>query len=159
MNQFFSRSKLWLASMSLLVFLPQSLMALVPNNVGVIFNSGSTNTIGYRIYISPSGDVNYVDGKGSGTGKLSKSLTKQFFNDLKAAEPLSKLPVKQPCIKSISFGTATTVSLGSQQSSDINCPANGKAKSLDNDVIAILKALKVGNVPINQGKPLPPQNF
>ncbi len=159
MNQFVSKSQLWFASLSLLVFCPQPLMALVPNNVGVILNSGSTNTIGYRIYVSPTGEVNYVDGKGSGTGKLSKNLTKKFFNDLNVAAPLSSLPIKQPCIKSTSFGTVTTVSLGSQQSPDISCPGNAKAKTLDNDVTAIAKALKVVNVPKSKGTPLPPQNF
>ncbi|WP_375502888.1 hypothetical protein [uncultured Nostoc sp.] len=31
----------------------------------IVVNSGSTTTIGYRIYLSPSGEVNYVNGKGS----------------------------------------------------------------------------------------------
>ncbi|MCF4968207.1 hypothetical protein [Nostoc sp. CMAA1605] len=159
MSQVFYKSLIGLAGLSLLVSATQSAIALVPNNVAVIVNSGSTNTIGYRIYVSPTGEANYVDGKGSGKGKLPKKISQKFFNDLKAAEPLSSLPVKQSCVKSTSFGTTTTISLGGQQSPDISCPGNEKAKKLDTDVIAIAKLLKVVNVPKSQGKPLPPQNF
>lgn len=159
MNQLISKSLLGLAGVTFLICASQSTMALVPNNVGVILNSGSTNTVGYRIYVSPSGEVNYVYGKGSGQAKLPEKLTKRFFRDLKLAEPLSNLSVKPNCVKSTSFGTTTTVSLGGQQSPDITCPGNGKALRLENDVIAITKTLKVVNVPNSQGKPLPPQNF
>ncbi|MEH1910745.1 MAG: hypothetical protein V7L05_14805 [Nostoc sp.] len=158
MNRLFSKSLLGLAGVSFLLCSSQLAMALVPNNVAIILNSGSTNTIGYRIYVSPSGEVNYVDGKGSNQGKLSEKLTKNFFRDLKIAEPLSNLP-KQSCVKSVSFGTTTTIRLADQQSPDISCPGNVKAQSLDNDVIAIAKALNVVNIPKSQGKRLPPQNF
>ncbi|MEH2383314.1 MAG: hypothetical protein V7K27_31240 [Nostoc sp.] len=158
MNRLFSKSLLGLAGISFLLCSSQLAMALVPNNVAIILNSGSTNTIGYRIYVSPSGEVNYVDGKGSNQGKLSQKLTENFFRDLKIAEPLSSLP-KQSCVKSVSFGTTTTIRLADQQSPDISCPGNVKAQSLDNDIIAIAKALNVVNVPKSQGKPLPPQNF
>ncbi|WP_157374099.1 hypothetical protein [Nostoc sp. PCC 7107] len=45
---------------------------MVPNNVAVVINSGSINTIGYRIYVSPTGEANYVNGK----GKLPEKFTK-----------------------------------------------------------------------------------
>ncbi|MEH1784973.1 hypothetical protein [Nostoc sp.] len=159
MNQIFSKKLLGLAGVSFVLCSSQLAMALVPNNVAIIVNSGSTNTIGYRIYVSPTGEVNYVDGKGSNRGKLSKKLTREFFRDVKIAEPLSNLSVKQGCAKSVSFGTTTTIKLADQQSQDISCPGNDKARRLDNDVIAIAKALNVVNVPKSQGKPLPPQNF
>lgn len=158
MRKFLSKSLLGLAGMSLLMFSAQSGLALVLNNVAVIRNSGSTNTIGYRIYVSPSGKASYVDGNGSGQGKIAKKLTKRFFHDLKVAEPLSTLPTES-CVKSVSFGTSTTVSLGAQQSPDVSCPGNAKAKRLDQDVTEIAKVLHVVNVPKSQGKPLPPQNF
>ncbi|WP_392534245.1 hypothetical protein [Nostoc sp. C117] len=159
MNRLFSKSLLGLAGISFMLSTSPSAIGLVPNNVAVIVNSGSTNTIGYRIYVSPSGEVNYVDGKGSNQGKLSKKLTKKFFRDVKFAEPLSNLAVRQDCAKSVSFGTSTTINLGGQQSPDISCPGDAKAQRLDNDVIAIAKALNVVNVPKSQGQPLPPQNF
>jgi hypothetical protein len=159
MNRLFSKSLLGLAGVSFLLCLSQSARALVRSDVAIIVNSGSTNTIGYRIYVSPSGEVNYVDGKGSNQAKLSHKLTEKFFRDIKIAEPLSNLPVKPGCAKSVSFGTTTSIKLALEQSQDISCPGNGKAQRLDNDVIAIAKALNVVNVPKSQGKPLPPQNF
>ena len=159
MNQFFSKSLLGLAGMSLLVFSSQSSMALVTSNTAVILNSGSTNTIGYRIYVSPSGFVSYVDGNGSGQGQLPKKLTTRFFRHLTDPEPLSDLPV-EPCVKSVSFGTTTTVSLGGERSPDISCPSkNEQAQDLEEDVTAIATALNVVNVPNSQGTQLPPVNF
>jgi hypothetical protein len=159
MNRLISTSLLGLAGLSLLIFSPQSTMALVPLTTAVIRNSGSTNTIGYRIFVTPSGQASYVDGNGSGQGQLSQKLTKRFFRDLKAAEPLSNLPV-EPCVKSVSFGTTTTVSLGGEQSPDISCPSdNDQVQDLEEDVTAIAKALNVVNVPNSEGTPLPPQNF
>jgi hypothetical protein len=159
MNRLFCNSLLGLAGISFLLCSSQSVMALVRSDVAIIVNSGSTNTIGYRIYVSPTGEVNYVDGNGSNQGKLTKKLTKEFFRDVKIAEPLSNLPVRQSCVKSVSFGTTTTIRLADRQSQDISCPGNEKAQRLDNDVIAITKALNVVNVAKSQGKPLPPQNF
>ncbi|MEH2252877.1 hypothetical protein [Nostoc sp.] len=158
MDQLFSKSLLGLAGILFLLCSSESAMALVPYNVAIIVNSGSTNTIGYRIYVSPSGEVNYVDGRGSNQGKLPEKFTKRFFSDLKVAQPLSNLPVKG-CVKSVSFGTSTTIRLAAEQSQDISCPGNAKAQRLDNDVIAIVKALNIANVPKSQGKPLPLQNF
>lgn len=160
MSQLISKGLLgFLACMSLLIISPQSTIALVLSTTAVILNSGSTNTIGYRIYVSPSGEANYVDGNGSGQGQLDEKLTKRFFRDLKAAEPLSELPVKS-CIKSVSFGTTTTVSLGGERSPDISCPSDSdRVEDLEEDVTEIAKALKVVNVPNSQGKPLPPLNF
>ncbi|MEH2162851.1 MAG: hypothetical protein V7K38_17940 [Nostoc sp.] len=139
MNRLFSKSLLGLAGVSFLLCLSQSAMALVPNNVAIIVNSGSTNTIGYRIYVSPTGEVHYVDGKGSNQGKLSHKLTEKFLGDVKIAEPLSNLPVKLGCAKSVSFGTTTTIKLAEQQSKDISCPGNGKAQQLDTALTAAMR--------------------
>lgn len=158
MNQLFSKNLLGLLGISLLAFSPQSTTALVASNVAVIVNSGSTNTIGYRIYVSPSGQVNYVDGEGSGKGKLSDKLTKRFFKHLNAAQPLSSLSVGS-CVKSASFGTTTTVSIGSERSQDISCPGDDQSENLDSDVNAITHIIGVKNVPNSQGTPLPPINF
>ena len=156
-----SKSLLALASCSMLALpiFSQKTFALVPSNTVVIANSGSTNTVGYRIYVSPSGQVTYVDGKRQGRGKLSPVITKQFFSDLRAAEPLSQLPMRRPCLKPASFGTSTTVRLGAQQSADLSCPGNDKAELLFKDVNVIRRILHVTNVPRSEGKELPPQNF
>ena len=132
---------------------------LVPRTMAVILNSGSTNAIGYRIFVPLSGQARYIDGDGRGNGKISAALTKKFFTDLKSAMPLEKLPIKQPCIKSVSFGTSTAIRLGGGQSPDISCPGNAKTQLLFNDVTAIAQALKVRNVAHSQGHEIPPLNF
>jgi hypothetical protein len=159
MRQLLSNSILGIAGISLFAVSSQLTLAAVPINVAVIINSGSTNTIGYRIYVTPSGQVTYVDGKGQGKGKLSPTLTKKFFADIQTAEPLSNLPVKTSCVKPVSFGTSTTIRLGGEQSPDVSCPGNALASKLNNDVVAIAKALKVKNILNKQGHPLPVQNF
>lgn len=159
MNQHLSKSLLVLAGISLLVCTSQATRASLVNNVAVIVNTGSTNTIGYRIYVSPSGAANYVDGKGYGQAQLPEKLTETFFDDLKVAQPLSTLPVQLGCVKSVSFGTTTYLELGAFESPDVSCPGSIKAQHIYNDVIVIAKALNVKNVPNSQGKPLPAQNF
>ncbi len=115
--------------------------ALVPRNVAVILKTASTNTDCERFYVTPSGHVSFVIGNKAGQGTLRKSRTQKFFADLKAAEPLSKLPV-DTCVKSVSFGTSTFVSLDGEQSPDVSCPGNANAKQLFDDTNAIRKAFQ-----------------
>ncbi len=159
MKKFVSKSLLALAGLSLLAVSSMPAEAMVPINTAVIINSGSTNTIGYRIYVAPTGQVTYVDGKGSGSGTISAALTTHFFNDIKAAQPLSQLSDSQPCMKSVSFGTSTYLALGGQRSPDLSCSDNQKGKVLLNDVQEIAQKLHVTNVPRSQGHQLPPINF
>lgn len=133
--------------------------AMVTRTTAAILNSGSTNTIGYRVYVAPSGAVNYVDGNGQKQGTLSPRLKNKFFKDLKAAMPLSNLAVAKSCMKSTSFGTSTVVVLGGERSPDLSCPGNKQAQALANDIMAITKLLHISNLPRSQGQELPPQNF
>lgn len=148
-----------LGVVGLLAISSQPSTALVPINEAVIVNSGSTNMIGYRIYVSSSGEAHYVDGKGQGQRKLPSDLARRLFWDIKAAMPLSNLPADQHCMKSSSFGTSITVRVGAEQSPDLSCSDNRKVQMLDNDVEAIAQFLHVTNVPKSKGKPLPLQNF
>lgn len=161
MHNFIYSSLITLAGVSILVPIVSSnpTLALVTSNTAVITNTGSTNTIGYRIYVSPSGQVSYVDGNGRSTGTISARLAKKLFQDLRHDNPLSSLPTQQPCRKSTSFGTSTFVALGGERSPDLSCPGNNQAKQLLSDVSAIVKALNVSNIPRSQGHELPPQNF
>lgn len=137
----------------------QSSNALIPSTTAVITNSGSTNTIGYRIYVAPSGAVNYVTGIGAGHNRIPRSLTTKFFRDIRAAMPLSQLPTIA-CLKSASFGTSTFITFGRERSPDVSCAGrDSRTLILNRDVYAIVKTLSIGNVPKSQGKALPPQNF
>lgn len=117
---------------------------LVKSNIPIILNTGSTNTPCYRIYISPTGKVDYVVGSNrNGKDSLKQKLTHRFFRDIKKAQPLSKLPT-QPCMKSVSFGSSTFIRLGGEQSPDLSCPSdNPQVKALFQDVNEINRDLKI----------------
>jgi hypothetical protein len=115
-------------------------VSLLPRNVAVILKTASTNTSCKRFLVAPSGQVSFTIGNRTGQGTLSAPLTKNFFEAIKAAEPLSKLPIQLNCMKSASFGTSTFVSLDREKSPDLSCPGNAKAKQLFDDSSAILNA-------------------
>jgi hypothetical protein len=147
-NDFLSKPVLFLLSATVLpaLLFSQSTPAGVPSTTAIVVNSGSTNFMGYQITVAPSGSVSYVMGKKSGKGKLTATLTQKFFQDIKAAMPLSQLP-KQGCIKSTSFGTSTVIILGSERSPDVSCPGTPKETALNEDAEAIAKVLKISKVP------------
>ena len=120
--------------------LPQT--ELVLSNVAVIYNTGSTNTPCYRIFVSKTGEASYVKGQHRGRGKISTSLIKKFYRDIETAEPLSQLPRLQ-CAKSVSFGSSTFVKLGAEESPDVSCAANIQGQKLYHDTTAIARALHV----------------
>ena len=103
-------------------------LLLVPNNEAVIVNSGSTNTIGDRIYLTSAGKVSHVDASRPSQGTLPANLTRQLFSNINAAMLLSDLPDRQRCVKPVSWGTSTTVQLGAQRSPDLSCPGNTEAR-------------------------------
>ena len=122
----------------------------------VIENSGSTNTIGFRVRISPEGHAAYVSGAGAGEAPLPHALFHRLRRDVERGSPLADLPVP-PCMKSVSFGTKTYLAVGSDRSPDLSCPGSGRLQALEDDVAAVIGALKIGNVARSQGTPLPPE--
>jgi hypothetical protein len=116
-----------------------------------IVNSGSTNTPGYRIVVQESGHVKYVPGKARRPtaeqeaeieADIPAKLTNQFFEDIDRAAPLAQLPVGR-CAKSVSFGTATFVTVGDERSPDVSCPGDdSRMKALFTDAQAIRDAVK-----------------
>src|SRR5260221_607640 len=66
----------------------------------VITNSGSTNTIGYRILIGATGEASFVSGDGPGNATLPAALFAKLKGDVDAAKPLSGLPRAGSGIKS-----------------------------------------------------------
>ena len=120
--------------------LPQRV--LVRTDVAVIYNTGSTNAPCYRIFLSKTGKASYVVGDQQKSGEVSRGLARDFYRDIKAAEPLSELP-KLACAKSVSFGSSTFVRLGGDQSPDITCAANSKGRDLFKDSQEIAHALGI----------------
>ena len=115
----------------------------IPKGAAVILNTGSTNTPGYRIVVSPSGEAQYIVDRGTPVrGSISTELAFHFFSDLRAAMPLSKLPT-EPCMKSASFGTSTFIWWQGQRSPDVSCPGNAAARTLDGTVVKVIEALDI----------------
>ncbi len=118
-----------------------------------IENSGSTNSLGYEIYVGPSGNVNYIMSSHSESGrnhfstearqheaKISKTLAANLFRDIAAAGPLSALPMHHG-MRSASFGTSTYLMYKEQRSPDLTFPGNPQALALHNDITEIVKVL------------------
>ena len=125
----------------------------------VISNSGATDSIGYRVLIGSDGGTSFDSGDGSGHAVLPAELFDHLKQDVAAAKPLANLPAAASCMKPVSFGTSTFVSVGGDRSPDLTCPADPTATRLKDDVSSIVDFLKIRNVPRDAGKDLPPQNY
>ena len=137
---------------------PQPTNAAVMSTVIVITNTGSTNTIGYRVLIGSNGQASYSSGTGSGQADLPGPMFERLKHDIAAASPLASLPAPS-CMKSASFGTSTFIVMGGDRSPDLSCPATGTALPLEQDIAAVVSFLNVRNVAHGQGTELPPLNF
>ncbi|HEY9825138.1 MAG TPA: hypothetical protein V6D19_06800 [Stenomitos sp.] len=118
----------------------------------VISNSGSTNTPGYQIDITPSGRADYTHAGQQSQAQLPSDLATKLFQDLEVARPLSQLP-DIPCATSVSFGSTLLIRVGEERSPDLNCPGNQQEATLKQDVEAIVKALNIETLPasVDQG--------
>ncbi len=112
----------------------------VQHGAAVILNTGSTNTLGYRIVIQKSGAAEFINGDRRATATVPAAITTQLFTDLQAAMPMRNFPMIH-CMKSASFGTSLFVWWKGARSNDISCGTN----VLTNDVTAVAQALGVGN--------------
>jgi hypothetical protein len=112
----------------------------IPKDGAVILDTGSTNTIGYRIVISATGAAEYVQGSNRATARVPSAVAAAFFADLKKGMPLSRLHVA-PCMKSASFGTSTYLWWRGQRSPDLSCPGDATVTALSGDIAAVSGAL------------------
>ena len=108
------------------------------DDIATIVDSGSTNTVGFRIVVQRSGKAEWITtsrrygsqaGEGSKTKQqqLSHALIDRLFSDLNAVRPLSSIP-KQGCMKSASFGTTRAIEFDGQRTPDLTCGGGGNAK-------------------------------
>lgn len=132
---------------------PVALLAALPTlgSPITITNSGSTNTTGYSIQVSSTGQVSYrilgsMQAAPTHSAHVSPSLAKRLYQDAHAAQPLSALPVTH-MIKSVSFGTSTYVMYKGQRTPDLSAPATAPGKALAADVTAVVAALHLKNEP------------
>lgn len=114
----------------------------VPRGSAVILDTGSSNTLGYRIVVQPSGSAEYVMGDATHGGRLPNALAVRFFRDLSAAMPLSQLRANQ-CMKSASFGISLFVWWRGQRSPDVSCSGPPEVAALNADLSGIASALGI----------------
>ena len=120
----------------------------------VIVNSGSTNSVGYKIEVWPDGKASATmqsRGGAPGTPKafaVPAATASRFFADLAAARKGNATSV--PCMKSASFGTTTHVNWQGWVSPDLSCPPKGQlGDALVQDVDAIRKAAGIEEFPLH----------
>ncbi len=153
-----------------LTYLPSLASKPLPSSLSgdaQIVNSGSTNTQGYAIFVTPSGvtfshagTVPRVNGALSimglmSKGRISKAKADKFYSDIKAAVPLARLPVDH-MFRSVSFGTSTYVKYNGQQTPDLSSPADARGQALAADVKVITAALGLKNLPRRPVGPMTP---
>ena len=133
---------------------PHTPPAVIPPSGGMVMtstiqitNSGATDSIGFRVLIGTGGEASFVSGDGSGHATLPAELYQRIKRDIADSKPLSGLPSPPSCMKPVSFGTSTFISIGDDRSPDLTCPANEAAASLKSDVAAIVVFLKIRNLP------------
>jgi hypothetical protein len=120
----------------------------IPKGAAVILNTGSTNSVGYRIVIQSNGSAEYVNGHTRATAHVSLAVASKFYADMQAAMPLSLVHV-EPCMKSASFGSSTFLWWRGQRSPDISCPGSATSKTLNDDAAAVAAALHLGGNPVD----------
>jgi hypothetical protein len=117
----------------------------VPTTAGeaLILNSGSTNRAAYRLRVWADGTTALQQGDIPLKKRVSAELVKRFFSDLNAAGPLDQLPVAH-CMKSASFGSATTIGYRGKMSPDVSCSGTSSAaRALAIDATALADAAGV----------------
>ncbi len=125
-----------------------------PSETATIENTGSTNTTGYKITVTQTGNSFHAEAASTGGDHNSeagnkeplRSQVRKLFTDLAAAMPLTSLPVRHG-MRSVSFGTSTFITYKGQRSPDLTSGGSPRANALKADIDAITKALHVGNAP------------
>jgi hypothetical protein len=105
--------------------------------------SGSTNTTPISIVVSPNGSAVITTAQGTRMATLPGSEATELFSDLAQAQPLSSLPPVTLCAKPASFATTITVSVGTQSSPDLSCPASSVVEqNIRNAVDSIISSVQ-----------------
>ncbi len=131
-----------------------------PLENAVIANSGSTNSLAYKITVSSDGAATLAVENASGAPQsaaknfsVPAATTTRFFADLAAARKGNAATVH--CMKSASFGTTTRITWQGWTSPDLDCPPKDDlGTALVNDVDAIRSAAGMKGPPMRSG-PMP----
>jgi hypothetical protein len=128
----------------IMVVMAPALSIAAQRDGATIRNSGSTNTAGFTIAVWSDGTGNVSMQNGNPRAVvISDDLASRFFIDLEAARAEHAAP--SHCMKSVSFGTTTSVAWHGWQSPDLQCPPfSPSTGALAKDVQAIEAAVGAG---------------
>jgi hypothetical protein len=119
-------------------------------SLAVIVNSGSTNAAGYVLRVRANGWTTLEQAGATRHKRVDGALAARFLADLRAAGPLDALP-RALCMKSVSFGSVTTVSYRGARSPDVSCPGSSAVETtLGADVDALRDAAGVSSRPARE---------
>lgn len=121
-------------------------MPPIPAGAAVIRNSGSTNTTGYIIVISPDGNAIIRQNDENTNAVLARPQTQWLFAKLRQFAPLGALP-QGHCMRSVSFGSSTTISYGGATTPGLSCAVSPEERELARTVGVIVRQLHVSTFP------------
>lgn len=151
----FAAAALLLAALPALAKAPHKMkLKAAPSETATIENTGSTNTTGYKITVTQTGNSFHAEAVSTGgdhNGEAGnkeplRSQVRKLFTDLAVAMPLTSLPAHHG-VRSVSFGTTTFITYKGQRSPDLTFGGNPRADALKADVAAITQALHVRSGP------------
>ncbi len=117
-----------------------------PPDAAVISNSGSTNTAGYTIVITPDGSTIVRQYDSFERKVVAAPQTRWLFQKLQQAGPLDSLATVH-CMKSASFGSSTTVAWNDRSSADISCGGDPLTRELMRTIGVIVRELAIDTRP------------
>jgi hypothetical protein len=132
------------------------LIGAVPLDSAVIVDSGSTNTLGYRIEVRSDGSAFVSNGSSSPKPfTVPQATVERFFADLAAARKDNATTA--PCVKSASFGSTLRITWQQWVSPDLTCPPkDALGAALITDVQTLRQVAGIGAAPLRQGPEIQP---
>ena len=132
------------------------LIGAVPLDSAVIVDSGSTNTLGYRIEVRSDGSASVSTGSSSPKPfTVPQATVERFFADLAASRKGNA--ASAPCVKSASFGSTLRITWQQWVSPDLTCPPkDALGAALITDVQTLRKVAGIGAAALRQGPGIRP---
>ncbi|MDQ2908821.1 MAG: hypothetical protein M3R44_05645 [Candidatus Eremiobacteraeota bacterium] len=129
--------------------MPNDVAPAIPADAAVIRNSGSTNTAGYTIVLSPDGHA-VIGQYGRYTStSLARPQTRWLFAKLREAGTIGALPAGH-CMRSVSFGSSTTISYQGATTPDLGCAVSPLERELARTVGVIVRQLNISTFPAHR---------
>ncbi|MGA7202694.1 MAG: hypothetical protein WBX26_12755 [Candidatus Cybelea sp.] len=132
------------------------LIGAAPPDSAVVVDSGSTNTLGYRIEVRSDGSASVSSGSSSPKPfTVPQATVQRFFANLAAARKGNATTA--PCVKSASFGSTLRITWQQWVSPDLSCPPkDALGAALVTDVQTLRSAAGIGAAPLRQGPGIQP---